>query len=116
MLTKDKIQLFEALKAVKGDKLSHLLKFIDPKGIDSVCELVFNTIYTDMNLKNRRKLKVRNVLNDIQSRKNLKIITNKKKNIAKKKKALIQEGKGIGLLLATVAPLIASLFTRKTHQ
>jgi hypothetical protein len=45
----------------------------------------------------------------------LNIITNKNIDFKKKKRALLQEGQGIGLILATVAPLLAQLFMRKRH-
>jgi hypothetical protein len=37
---------------------------------------------------------------------------NKSKDINKKRKALMQEGTGIGLILSTVAPILASLISR----
>lgn len=116
MLTKDKVNLFNALSKLNGDKLTHVLKHIDSKGIESVCECVFNTIYTDMKLSGRKKKNIKTIFSERKSRKNLNIITNKAKNSEKKRRALIQEGKGIFTILATVAPLLASLFSRKTHK
>ncbi len=57
MLTKDKVNLFNALSKLNGEKLTHVLKHIDSKGIESVCECVFNTIYTDMKLSGKKKKK-----------------------------------------------------------
>ncbi len=115
MLTKDKINLFKALSTLNSENLTHILKHIDSKGVESVCECVFNTIYTDMRLSGRKRNNIKTVFKDRKARRNLHIITTKLKPSDKKKRALIQEGRGIGLILATVAPLLASLFSRKTH-
>ena len=112
MLSKNKVNLFKSLSSLNGDNLTHVLKHIDANGVESVCECVFNTIYTDLKLSNRNRNKIRNTFKNNKSLRNLKVITDKSKNIQKKRKALLQEGKGIGLILATVAPLLASLFSK----
>lgn len=116
MLTKDKIKLFTALSKLNSENFTHILKHIDSKGVESICECVFNTIYTNMRLSGRKRNNIKTIFKEKKARRNLGIITNKSKNSERKRKALIQEGKGIGLILATVAPLLASLFSRKTHQ
>lgn len=115
MLSKNKLKLFDALSSVKKDKLVHILKHIDEKGIESICECVFNTIYTDLKLSNPKRNSIKQTFKNKKGLRNLRIITNKEKDYLKKKRALIQEGSGIGLLLATVAPLLAQLFMRKRH-
>lgn len=116
MLSKDKVQLFNALSKLNTENLTHILKHIDPKGVESVCECVFNTIYTDLRLSKKKRNHIKKLFGDKKALRNLKVITTKNKNSDKKRKALIQEGRGIGLILATVAPLLASLFSRTTHQ
>jgi len=113
MLTKDKIKLFQSLSKLNSDGLTHVLKHIDSNGVESLCECVFNTIYTDLNLPKRKRYNIRQHFKRPGAVRNLKIITNKDKNTEKKRRALIQEGKGIFTILAAVAPLLASLFTRK---
>lgn len=112
MLSKNKVNLFKALSRLSNDNLTHVLKHIDANGVESLCECVFNTIYTDLKLSNRNRQKIKKVLNNKKSRRNLNIITDRSKNVLKKRKALLQEGQGIGLILASVAPLLASLFSK----
>lgn len=112
MLSKDKIKLFNALSKLNSDNFTHILKHIDSNGVESICECVFNTIYTDLKIPKRRKSNIRKIFRNPNAIRNLKIITNKNKNTEKKRKALIQEGRGIFTILATVAPLLASLFSR----
>ena len=115
MLSKQKIQLFDALKDVKKEKLVHVLKHIDEKGIEHICECVFNTIFTDLNLPKPKRSSIRQKFKTKSGLRNLNIITNKNKDFNRKKKAILQEGQGIGLILATVAPLLAQLFARKRY-
>jgi len=49
-LSKSKYQFYDALKEIPKEKVVHVLKHIDEKGIESICECVFNTIYTDLEL------------------------------------------------------------------
>jgi len=65
-----------------------------------------------LHLPKRKKTKLKSRFGAATSRKNLDIITNKKRSITKKKKALLQEGEGVGLVVATLAPLIAKLFEK----
>lgn len=115
MLSKNKFKLLDALSGVKKDKLVHILKHIDEKGVESICECVFNTIYTDLKLSNPKRKSIKNTFSNKKKRRNLNIITNRDIDFKKKKRALLQEGQGIGLILATVAPLLAQLFMRKRH-
>lgn len=114
-VSRKKFGLYESLSTVKPNRFKHILKHIDPDGIESICECVFNTIYTNLGLKNGVRLKIKKIFESPKSKRNLKIITNKKSDTNLKRIALSQEGQGIGLILATVAPLLASLFSRKTH-
>jgi hypothetical protein len=115
MLSKNKFKLLDALSGVRKDKLVHILKHIDEKGVESICECVFNTIYTDLKLSNPKRKSIKNTFSNNKKKRNLNIITNKNIDLKKKKRALLQEGQGIGLILATVAPLLAQLFMRKRH-
>lgn len=115
MYTKHKACLYRALSKVPCDDLASVFKRMDKSGLDAICEFIFNTIYNDLKLSKSKRNKIKTIFKEKRSRRNLNIITDKNKDIEKKRKALIQEGRGIGLILATVAPLLASLFSRKSN-
>jgi len=56
---------------------------------------VFNTYFTDLKLFNKNRNNIRNNFKNNKLLRNFKIITNKSKNIQKKKKALLQDSKEI---------------------
>lgn len=113
MLDSDKAKLIKGLKKLDTTELTHFIKHLDKNGIEHLCECMYNTIYTNLNLPKNKRRKIKAALNNDRSRKNLGIITKKRSSIAKKRAALSQEGEGLGLILSAIAPLIASLFTRK---
>lgn len=115
-VSQKKIDLYNSLSTIKPNKFTHVVKHIDREGIESICECVYNTIYTNLGIPNKPRSKIRKMFGTAKSKRNLKIITNKSIDSERKRKALGQEGEGIGLILATVAPLLASLFSRKTHS
>jgi hypothetical protein len=57
---------------------------------------VFNTYFTDLKLLNKNRNNIRNNFKNNILLRNFKIITDKSKNIQKKKKALLQDSKEIG--------------------
>jgi len=113
MLTKESIKLYQALNKLNTPNLTHVLKHIDSSGIESICECVYNSIYTDLSIPKNKKYRIKNILKNKQSIKNLKIITHKLSNTEKKRRALIQEGRGLGLILSAVLPLLANLIFNK---
>jgi hypothetical protein len=112
-LSKSKYQFYDALKEIPKEKVVHVLKHIDEKGIESICECVFNTIYTDLELSRPKQNVLRRAFS--KKKKSVSILADKNNNFFKKKKAVVQVGSGIGVLLATVAPLLLQLLTRKRH-
>ena len=57
---------------------------------------MFNTYFTDLKLLNKNRNNIRNNFKNNILLRNFKIITDKSKNIQKKKKALLQDSKEIG--------------------
>lgn len=112
MLNTEKALLISGLKKLDTKELTHLIKHIDPSGIEHICECVYNAIYTDLNFPKHKKQKIKSKLNNINSRKNLDIITRKRINVKRKRAALQQEGEGLVTILGALAPLIASLFVK----
>jgi hypothetical protein len=109
-----KYKLYKALSKTKHNILGDVLEHLSDTSTDDLCECVYNVIKTDLGLPAKTRKKLRQKLLQKCSKKNLDIITSKKIPVSKRKKALSQEGAGIGLILGTVVPLLAQLlFNRK---
>jgi len=111
---KRKYKLYHALSKMQPKVLGDVLEHLSDNSIDDVCECVYNVIKTDLKLPAKSKNKLKRKLLQTCSKKNLSVITSKNVPVSKRKKALSQEGAGIGLILGTVVPLLAQLlFNRK---
>jgi hypothetical protein len=109
-----KYKLYHALSKMKPNILGDVLEHLSDNSVDDVCECVYNVIKTDLKLPAKTKNKLRRQLRQKCSKKNISIITSKNIPVSKRKRALSQEGTGIGLILGTVVPLLAQLlFNRK---
>lgn len=109
---KNKTIFYKALQNLKPDTLKHLLNHLDDSSIDDICECVYNTIYTDLKIPKNKRRRLKNNLHKHCCKANLKIITSKNISVSRRRKALQQEGKGLGLILSTVVPLLTSLFSK----
>lgn len=107
---KKKLELYKVLNSVPKVTLKHIIKHLDDESIDDICECVFNIIYTDLKLSNKKRSALKTKLHKHCCVKNLKRISNKKLSTSRRRKALMQEGEGIGLILSTVIPLLTKLF------
>jgi L-lactate utilization protein LutC len=107
---KDKHKLYECIVKVPDNLKTHIIKHLDDKGIDDICECLYNVIFTDMNLSKKKKTLLKKHIRNFP---NIKKITNANISVSKRRAALSQSGSGIGLILSTVLPLLTSLFSRK---
>jgi len=108
-ISKEKFKLYKSLHKLKPDVLCDVIQHLDDNSINDLCECVYNVIHTDLSLSPKVKQRLRNQLKKKCSKKNLKIITTKKVPVSKRRKALSQEGTGIGIILGTVIPYLAKL-------
>ncbi len=112
MLTKDKLNLLKKLKRLKVNQFRHFIRHADNRQIDDICECVYNTIHNEhLKIDPFYINKIKNCLSKKKSKKNVRLIANKKTSYIKKRAALTQEGRGIGLIISALAPLLANLFT-----
>lgn len=109
---KNKTSFYESLQNLKPEQLQHVMKHLDDKSIDDICECVYNTLFTDLNIPTNKKNKLKKHLNKHCCKANLKIISSKNRPISRRRKALQQEGKGLGIILSTIVPLLTSLFAK----
>jgi len=112
MLNKEKALLLKQLQHLDNKKLRHYIAHVDKDGIESLCECVFNTIYTELPLDSTHKNNIKKSLKSKKSKSNIKIISKKQNSIRKKRAALLQEGKGLGFIISALAPLLANLFLK----
>ena len=75
--------------------------------INFICECIHNTIYADIGLTKKQEKSLKKKLTP--AREDFFFLSNKKNPIKKKRVLMQQNGAGIGMILATVAPLIVSL-------
>ena len=114
---KEKMLFYKTLQKLKPDVLKEVIQHLDDNSVDSLCECVYNVIYSDMSIAPKTKKLLRKKLKKTCSVTNLKNIASKKVSVSKRRQALSQEGTGIGLILATVVPWLANLiFNRKKSQ
>lgn len=116
MVQKDFLKFLQAAKKMKSGEMSNILDFLSDNTIDDICECVFNVINTDLRLSRGKKNRLRAHIKKNCNLKRIKCLTNKKIPIFKRRKALKMEGRGLPLILASVIPILTSLFTRKRHQ
>ena len=110
-LTPSKVRFYSALNRLGDGDLIEVLNHLNDNAINVLCECIYNSIYTDLKIPQNKKRKIKDHFANQKSLQNLKFITNKTTSLAKKRKALHQEGKGIGAILGAVVPLITSLFS-----
>ena len=103
------IPLLNTLKKLKPKEMSDIIDFLNDDAIENICECVYNVIHTDLKLPNKKKNKLKNFIKTNCSVHRIKKISQKKENIFKRRKALKQEGKGLGMILATAIPFLIDL-------
>lgn len=109
---KKKFNLYQILNKLPKDAFQHLLQHLDDESINDICECVYNVIYTDLKLSKNKRDSLKQKLHKHCCVKNLKKISNKKLTVSKRRKALMQEGEGIGLILSAIIPLLTRLFMK----
>lgn len=111
---KKKLLLLSGLKRLKEDELKTILNYMNDSGIDELCECVYNLLYKNTNIKPKQFKKIISHIEKHRGR--YTTICKKNKNFDKKRKLLIQDGKGIGMLIATAVPFIIDLISRAVKK
>lgn len=108
---KDKKKYLKLLQALKkmGDKdREKIVPYLKEDAVHFICECFHNVLYTDLDLKNKKKLSKN--LKTKCSVHRLKTISSSKRPLPTKLKALQQEGAGLGLILSAAIPFLMNLF------
>jgi len=116
MLDKSTAALYTSLSKLKPPDLQHLINHVDEGCINKICEGVYNIIHTDLGLSKKKKNNLRKQLKNSKTLKNLKLLTKKKTNISRKRKALIQEGQGVHSILSALAPIVLPVLVSKNKK
>lgn len=106
------LALLRHIEKLRCHDLSEFIDMLNDDHVDNICECVYNVMYTDMKMGKHRKIKLKRHIIKNCSKKRIQLIANKNVPLFKRKKALKQEGRGLGLILASVIPFLTSLFTK----
>lgn len=115
MVNKEKkkyLPLFRVLQKLNAHDVSDVMDFLTDDAIDNICECVYNIINTDISLSAKKKAHLKKFIKSNCSIHRLKKISKKTIPVSKRRKALKQEGRGLPMLLASVIPFLANLFTK----
>lgn len=107
------LSILKLFRKLKTDEVEALIEHLTDNTVDSICECVFNVLNTDLKFSKRRTAYLKRHIKKKCNVHRIKTISNKKIPIFKRRKALKQEGKGLGLILASVIPFLSSLLSPK---
>jgi len=112
-IKKDFIYFLRFTKSLKKGEFEHLIDYLSDNSIDHICECIFNLIHNDLKMSDNKLKKIKSHIKKNMNSKRLKMISDKKVPLLKRRKAIKQEGRGLPLLLASVIPFLANLFMPK---
>ena len=100
------------LSRLTPEELKDLFGRLSPESVDDVSEILYNSIYTDLGLDENQVKKIKKAL--AFSEKDLRFIADSSNpNQDRRKRLIRQKGSGIGILLSTLVPALASLIASK---
>lgn len=108
------LPILKVINKLNADDLNALIDILDDDCVDTICECIYNVIYnSDLNLSSKKKRELKKVIKNNCSVDQLKVVTNKRQAISKRRKALKSQARGIPMLLASAIPFLINLFTGK---
>jgi len=106
---KNYIGLINLLNKSNSKKKEIILKHLNDKSIDFICELVHNVIHNNFNLSSKKVRKIKTLLHP--NKKSFRYLSKKSGRIDKKRKLMVQHGQGIGVILSTVLPILLNVLS-----
>ena len=103
------VPLIKSLSKMKQDDVSHCVDCLNDETVDSICECVYNVIFTDLKLSSKKKASLKRHIKTKCSIEKIKKITKKSYPVSKRRELLKQEGSGLPLLLMTAVPFLIDL-------
>jgi hypothetical protein len=109
---KSLLPLIKLISKLKSNDIPDVLDLLSDKGINGICECVYNVIFTQLNLSKRKRNLLKKKINKQCSLHKLKRIVGKDP-IFKRRRYLKQQASGLPLILATAIPFLANLIFGK---
>ena len=104
--------LLQISKTKNPSRISNILNEIPNSGINTVCECLYNALYSK-GIDKRSLAKLKKLNKSTKENVRALALSPKNKGIRQKRILLRQSGAGIGTIIASVLPLLLSLFGRK---
>ena len=104
--------LAQISKTRNPSRITSILKELPNSGVNSVCECLFNALYSK-NLDKRSLDKLKKLSSSTKENIRALALAPKNRGFKQKRILLAQSGSGIGTVIASVLPLLLSLFTKK---
>ena len=102
---KKHIDLLKLLKKLKCDDLKTVIRYLDDKAINVICEVCYNAVFTPLNLSKRKK---KRLLRSVDKSTLLKL-SNRGKSVKVRKELLSQSGGFLPVLLSALVPVLVDL-------
>ena len=102
-----KLSLIHFLKDCKPCQRKNVFQFLDSDSLEVVFETIHNLIYHNAHLNKRTRNRIRKQFES--KRKLFQTLANKSKPVNAKRRILVQEGAGWGLLFKIAAALLSGL-------
>ena len=110
---KCKLTFMRTLSRLTPQELRDLFRRLSAEAIDDISEIVFNSIYSNFDIDQRSVKKLQSALASNEA--NLRFIADRSNSTeARRRRLLQQKGSGLGILLGTLVPAIASLIASQT--
>ena len=102
---KKHIDLLKLLKKLKCNELKTVIGYLDDIAINVLCELCFNALYTQLNISNRNKKKLKGSID----KRTIVRLSNRNRSTKSRKKLLKQSGGFVSVLLGALVPVLIDL-------
>ena len=106
-----KYALLKVLKSQTPEIRVEIIQYLNDSGINVLSEAIYNTLFNPNRLSRKHIKMLKSQYLDQE--KSLRKASKKSNNIKTRKKAIVQNGKGIGALLGVAASLLSSLILHK---
>ena len=107
------LTLFKFIASQKSGNKSTVLTLLNEKSINEISESIYNILYNknlNLNLSKSQKIKLRKIIKP--NARSFEDISKKNVSIKRRHNKIIQQGSGIGIILLTSIPILASLLAK----
>ena len=105
----DKIDLFELILHLQAEKKLNLIKHLNTAAINHISDCIFQALNDNLLINESEKKKLRRIVLPQKTR--YFYLSKFRNNPQRRQKLLIQEGKGVGAIVAFAIPFLTSLLS-----